>query len=126
MSNAVSAPFRGTQIVYALGERPDRAPSVHPLSIGALLSKAIHVLAYFGPYLPRAFDVHADSRSLSCHESSFLGFLGHLWKSDWAEGRDATPYDVTFRASDERDELLVVPALASPPSDLNHISITVP
>lgn len=89
--------------MYTFGERLDRAPAVHPFSLGSLLAKAVHTLAYLSPYLPRAFDLHADSRSLSCNETSFLMFVRHLWRSDWAEGRDATPFDVTFQAADERE-----------------------
>lgn len=30
--------------------------------------------------------------------------MRQLWKSDWAESRDALPFDVTFEAADEREE----------------------
>ncbi|KAL5533939.1 hypothetical protein ACEPAG_399 [Sanghuangporus baumii] len=99
----VSCPFRGTQIVYALGERTDSAPAVRSFSVGNVLAKAVHVLSYISPLLPKALDLHADSRALSYQECSFISFLRHLWQSDWAEGRDATPFDVTFEAADERD-----------------------
>ncbi|EJD03643.1 alpha/beta-hydrolase [Fomitiporia mediterranea MF3/22] len=99
----VSAPFRGTQLVYSLGERKDSAPAVRPFSVGSAIAKAVHVLSYFSPLLPKSIDLHSDSRALSYHESSFKEFLHHLWRSDWAEGRDATPFDCTFDAADERD-----------------------
>ncbi|CAA7265951.1 unnamed protein product [Cyclocybe aegerita] len=104
--NAVCAPFRGTQLVYTLGESTTSAPSVRALSIGAALSKLIHVLAYFSPILPASLDVHADARLLSYKESSFASFVKHLWKSDWAESEDAAPYDMTFEAADAREAAL--------------------
>ena len=81
----------------------DSAPRVRPLSVGSVLAKTVHVLSYLSPILPKALDLHSDSRALSFHESSFASFLCHLWRSDWAEGRDATPFDVTFEAADERE-----------------------
>ncbi|KAJ7675395.1 alpha/beta-hydrolase [Mycena rosella] len=101
--NAVSAPFRGTQAVYVLGERADSAPAVHPLSFGALVGKGVHILSFISPLLPRALDLHADCRSLTYRDISFSSLLKQLWKSDWAESRDATPFDVTFQAADERE-----------------------
>ena len=101
----MSAPFRGTQLVYFLGESTDNAPTVRPWSIGSILAKTIHVLSYLSPSLPRALDLHADARLLSYTKASFASFLKQLWKSDWAESKDATPYDVTFEAADDRDAL---------------------
>ena len=89
--------------MYTLGERTDSAPSVRPFSIGNAISKVVHILSYFSPVLPSALDFHADSRALSYRESSFSELLCHLWKSNWAESRDATPFDVTFEAADLRD-----------------------
>lgn len=37
----VSAPFRGTQLVYALEEREDAAPAVCPLSVGSAIAKGL-------------------------------------------------------------------------------------
>ncbi|KAK1228675.1 hypothetical protein PQX77_008328 [Marasmius sp. AFHP31] len=34
---------------------------------------------------------------------TFSAIPSQLWRSDWAESRDATPYDVTFEAADERE-----------------------
>ncbi|CAL1694038.1 unnamed protein product [Somion occarium] len=99
----VSAPFRGTQVVYLLGERTDTAPAVRWLSLGDLLAKGIHIGSYLAPLLPKILDFHTESRSLSFQKSSFISFLQQLWRSDWAEGRDAAPFDVTFLASDERE-----------------------
>ncbi|KAJ6520040.1 alpha/beta-hydrolase [Mycena sanguinolenta] len=101
--NAISAPFRGTQLVYLLGERADAAPAVRPLSVGSVLGKWVHILSYISPLLPQVVDFHADCRSLTYRDISFFSLLKQLWKSDWAESKDATPYDVTFQAADERE-----------------------
>ncbi|RDB29699.1 Lipase [Hypsizygus marmoreus] len=101
--NTMSAPFRGTQLVYTLGERTDAAPAVRPLSIGSLLAKWVHVVTFLSPFLPDALDLHAEARTLSFRETSVISLLKQLWKSDWAEGRDAAPFDVTFEAADERE-----------------------
>lgn len=85
-----------------LGERADAAPAVRPLSIGSILAKCVHLITFFAPLLPRALDFHAEARSLSFWDITFLSFIKQLWKSDWAEGRDATPFDATFEAADER------------------------
>lgn len=100
---AVSAPFRGTQLVYALGERTDSAPAVRPFSAGAILSRIIHVLSYLSPLLPAALDLHAESRCLSYRDASLPSLWRQLCKSDWAQSRDATPYDATFQAAEERE-----------------------
>ncbi|KAF7337437.1 hypothetical protein MSAN_02216400 [Mycena sanguinolenta] len=85
--NAISAPFRGTQLVYLLGERADAAPAVRPLSVGSVLGNgSILSLIYRLSFLKW---------------STFMQTA--LWKSDWAESRDATPFDVTFQAADERE-----------------------
>ncbi|KAK7059211.1 hypothetical protein VNI00_001838 [Paramarasmius palmivorus] len=101
--NTISSPFRGTQIVFTLGERTDAAPAVRPLSWGSLLAKGVHIVSYLSPILPRVLDLHIDSRSLSLYDITPLELLKQLWRSDWAESRDATPYDVTFEAADERE-----------------------
>ncbi|KAJ7040392.1 alpha/beta-hydrolase [Mycena alexandri] len=101
--NAVSSPFRGTPAVYLLGERADAAPAVRPLSFGSMVGKGVHILSFISPLLPRALDLHGDCRSLTYRDVSFLSLLKQLWKSDWAESRDATPFDVTFQAADERE-----------------------
>jgi hypothetical protein len=99
----VSTPFRGTQLVYSLGESTDAAPAVRFLSLGSLLSKGVHIAAYFAPFLPISIDLHVESRSLSCRDSSVFHLLKQLWKSDWAESEDCTPYDVTFAAAEQRE-----------------------
>ncbi|KAI0669760.1 alpha/beta-hydrolase [Trametes maxima] len=103
--NTVSAPFRGTQLVYRLGEDTHNAPAVRRFSPGDLLAKGVHVAAYLSPILPRFFDLHADARDLSFRSASVWSLLSQLRKSDWAESRDATPYDATFEAADEREAL---------------------
>lgn len=70
-----------------------------------MLAKGVHLAAYLAPILPRFLDLHADARGLSFRQATFLSFLRQLRKSDWAESRDATPYDVTFDAADERESL---------------------
>lgn len=103
--NTISAPFRGSQIVYALGERTDAAPAVNPWSLGALLTKSVHIVSYLSPILPSFLDLHIESRQLSFRDSTFLSLLQQLWKSDWAESIDATPFDVTFQAAEERETM---------------------
>lgn len=102
-SHPVSAPFRGTQLVYSLGEDTCDAPAVRRFSPGDMLAKGVHVAAYLAPLLPRFLDLHADARGLSFRHTSFRSFLRQLRRSEWAESRDATPYDVTFDAADERE-----------------------
>ncbi|SJL06273.1 uncharacterized protein ARMOST_09609 [Armillaria ostoyae] len=100
----ISSPFRGTAIVYTLGEHIDAAPAVRPWSIGDLIAKAVHIIVYLKPILPQSLDIwHSESRSLSFHEIPFSGFLRELRKSSWATSRDAAPFDVTFMAADERE-----------------------
>lgn len=90
-------------MVYTLGEDTRNAPDVRRLSVGYFLAKGVHIVSYVSPFLPSVFDMHVDARRLSYRDSSFLQFLRHLWKSEWAESRDATPYDTTFEAADERE-----------------------
>ena len=47
--------------------------------------------------------MHVEARGLSFYDSSFASFLKQLWRSDWAESRDATPFDTTFNAAEERE-----------------------
>ena len=89
--------------MYTLGERTDAAPAVRPFSVGSLIAKGVHLMTYFSPFLPRALDLHAECRSLSYKELPFIDWLRQLWSSDWARSRDATPFDVTFEAADERE-----------------------
>ncbi|KAK7064042.1 hypothetical protein R3P38DRAFT_2822035 [Favolaschia claudopus] len=101
--NAISAPFRGSGLVYLLGERADAAPAVQPLSVGSILGKWVHVVSYLSPLVSHIIDFHGDSRSLTYRDISFFTLLQQLWRSDWAESTDATPFDVTFQAADERE-----------------------
>ncbi|KIL00986.1 hypothetical protein PAXRUDRAFT_184097 [Paxillus rubicundulus Ve08.2h10] len=100
---AISSPFRGTQLVYTLGERTDAPPAVRPFSVGSVLAKVVHVVSYLSPILPKALDLHAESRLLSFRDASLSFLWQQLCKSDWAEGKDATPYDATFHAAEERE-----------------------
>ena len=91
--------------MYSLGEDRRNAPAVRPFSPGDLLAKGVHVAAYLAPVLPRIFDLHADARGLSFREASLDSFVRQMAKSEWAESRDATPYDATFEAADEREAM---------------------
>ncbi|KAK7463874.1 hypothetical protein VKT23_005809 [Stygiomarasmius scandens] len=101
--NSISSPFRGTQAVYVLGERTDGAPLIRSFSWGSLLAKAVHLISFMSPLLPEVFDLHTEARLMSYHDISFVSLLKQLWKSDWAESRDATPFDVTFESAEERE-----------------------
>jgi hypothetical protein len=101
--NSISSPFRGTQLVYTLGESVDAAPSVRTLSVGSALSRAVHLLSYISPYLPSWLDFHTEARGMSLYETSVGELMRQLWKSEWAESRDATPFDITFLAVEERE-----------------------
>jgi hypothetical protein len=50
-------------------------------------------------------DLHTEARGLSYYETTFRSLLKQLCRSDWAEGRDAAPFDVTFEAAEEREAL---------------------
>ena len=64
----------------------------------------MHSLAYFSPLLtPLPFDLHSETRRLTCYQTSFFSYLHQMWRSDWAEGCDAAPYDCTFGAVDNRE-----------------------
>lgn len=89
--------------MYVLGERIDAAPAVRPISVGSLLAKWVHLVTFFSPVLPQILNLHAEARSLSFHDISPISLLRQLWKSDWAESHDATPFDMTFEAADERE-----------------------
>lgn len=69
------------------------------------MTKAVHALEYMSPFLPRVLlpDMHAESRQMTFHDQSFTEFLRRLRQSDWAESKDATPYDCTFEAAQLRD-----------------------
>lgn len=86
-----------------MGEQTDSAPAVRSFSFGSALAKIVHVVSYLQPFLPSVVDFHTDSRSLTCRETSFSSFLKQLWRSDWAEGRDAAPFDMTFQGAEERE-----------------------
>ncbi|THH19047.1 hypothetical protein EW146_g2052 [Bondarzewia mesenterica] len=101
--STVCSPFRGTQIVYTLGERIDAAPTVRRLSVGSALAKGVHLLCYLSPLISRMIDLRAESRGLSYRETSVASLIRQLWRSDWAESRDALPFDATFEAADDRE-----------------------
>ena len=89
--------------MYTLGEDVRNAPEVRPFSPGDLLAKGVHVVSYLAPLLPSVLDLHTEARALSFRDASFGEFLSQLRKSDWSESRDATPFDATFQAAEERE-----------------------
>lgn len=101
----VSSPFRGTQLVYHVGEDASNAPDVRWFSLGYMLARCVYLLAYLAPILPAALDMHTESRSLSFYEIPVLSLLWSLWACEWAEAEDAAPFDVTFQASIHRETL---------------------
>ncbi|KDN36776.1 hypothetical protein K437DRAFT_260026 [Tilletiaria anomala UBC 951] len=128
---SVSSPFRGTQVVYILGEKPLPYPSVRFLSAGDLLTKAVHCAAYLniGPDLlsdawgfsRRGFIEssaavggadNAEARDDAGiwqgrerpHWQGFRGFLRQLKRSDWADGKDCAPWDCTIAAREEAEK----------------------
>ncbi|TCD68104.1 hypothetical protein EIP91_011557 [Steccherinum ochraceum] len=101
--NTVSSPFRGTTIVYLLGERVDAAPEVRDWSVGSLISKVVHLVSYFAPWTAAYMDFHTESRHFSYEKMSFWSFLKVMWKSEWGTSRDIAPYDVTYASMDERE-----------------------
>lgn len=76
---------------------------MRPLSVGSLIAKWVHLVTFFSPILPRILNLHAEARSLSLYDISPISLLKQLWKSDWAESHDATPFDMTFEAADRRE-----------------------
>ena len=47
--------------------------------------------------------MHADSRSLCYRTLSIPELLRQLYKSEWAESRDCSPFDATFQGADIRE-----------------------
>jgi hypothetical protein len=82
------------------------APSFGLLSLSAFLARSLHLVTYLSPLLPSALvpDLHTDARALTLRDISLWAFARQLWRSDWAEGRDATPWDCTFAAAEARDD----------------------
>lgn len=99
----VSAPFRGSQVVYVLGESTDDVPFVKQLSPGSILAKGFHLFTYISPFLPSILDFHAESHPLTYKDISIWTLFKNIWRSEWAEGADATPFDVTFQAANARE-----------------------
>ncbi|KDQ19714.1 hypothetical protein BOTBODRAFT_51124 [Botryobasidium botryosum FD-172 SS1] len=101
---AVSAPFRGTQLVYTLGERVDTAPAGRPIFVGSILTKLAHLYSYISPISPSFLplpDLHTEARALSYQQISFGSLLSQLRKSNWDE-TDTLPFDCTFQAAQAR------------------------
>lgn len=86
------------------------------IQVGSFITKLVYTLEYLSPLLPSFLrpDFHAEARSLSLHDLSFMQFFRSLVAPrppsrvdgmiDWAQSKDATPYDCTFEAAAERDE----------------------
>ena len=85
--------------------RVDAAPHVHDWSIGSAISKVAHLLSYFSPWTAPYIDFHTESRKYAYTDASIWRTLKLLWRSDWGESRDCAPFDVTFQAGDEREEI---------------------
>ncbi|KAH8099298.1 alpha/beta-hydrolase [Cristinia sonorae] len=103
--NTVSSPFRGTSVVYLLGERVDAAPLVRFWSVGNAITKVVHIISYLSPWTASHMDFHTESRGYSCREASFWSLIKTLWRSDWAESRDIAPYDCTYVSADTREAM---------------------
>ncbi|KAG8969534.1 hypothetical protein FRC03_001973 [Tulasnella sp. 419] len=107
----VSSPFRGTPLVYILGEKYESAPAVRTLSLGNLLASTIHMLSYLSPltrYLPSSLlplDFHTECRGLGFNHMSVKSLLKNLVMSSWGASRDCAPWDLTFTSSDEREAM---------------------
>ncbi|KAK0481648.1 hypothetical protein IW261DRAFT_1418679 [Armillaria novae-zelandiae] len=83
----ISSPFRGTPIVYTLGEHIDAAPAVRPCRFCQTHSTSgIRNPVHFHSMIYPSLDLSEN-----------------LGKSSWATSRDAAPFDVTFMAADERE-----------------------
>ncbi|PPQ67189.1 LOW QUALITY PROTEIN: hypothetical protein CVT25_005790, partial [Psilocybe cyanescens] len=102
--NAVCAPFRGTQLVCALGESLTDAPVVRPFSIGAFLARLVHIVAYYEPLLR----VFLMSMRMPVHFRSAKPPLLRSLSSygEWAELKDTAQYDMTFEVAETRAECL--------------------
>ncbi len=131
----LSAPFRGTQFVYDLGESLDsllmsqqfsvcaimllfgaRKFNLCRLQVKSFLGKAVHAIAYASPFLPTGLlpDLHAESREMTFIETSFSTLLKQMRGSEWAESKDNTPRDVTFESAEETNRLFWLNAEKSP------------
>ena len=90
--------------MYLLGERVDAAPAVVPFSVGAAITKVVHIASYFAPWTTPYMDFHTESRGFSYSETSFWTLLKQLWQSDWGTSRDIAPFDCTYASSDIREK----------------------
>ncbi|KAF8323288.1 hypothetical protein DL93DRAFT_2151564 [Clavulina sp. PMI_390] len=104
--NTVGSPHRGTQLAYYVAGTKGNSSRFGHGAPSNLVSRYIHLLSYFSPILPSAVvpDFHSESRDLTLFQISPLELLRQLYHSDWSESKDATPWDTTFTASEERDE----------------------
>lgn len=100
---SVSSPFRGTSIVYLLGERVDCAPNVRFFSVGSFITKIVHLISFFSPWTADYMDFHTESRAMSFYETSLWSMLKQLLKSDWGTSRDIAPFDCTYESADTRE-----------------------
>lgn len=89
--------------MYVLGESTDDVPYVNQFSPGSLLAKGFHLLSYISPLLPSILDFHTESRPVTYKNCSVWSLFKNVWRSEWAEGEDATPFDVTYQAASARE-----------------------
>ncbi|KAF8316034.1 hypothetical protein DL93DRAFT_2154854 [Clavulina sp. PMI_390] len=104
--NTVGSPHRGTQLAYHVARTKNNSPQFGRGAPSHLVSRFIHLVTYFSPILPSTLvpDFHSESRDLTLFQISPFELIRQLIHSDWSESKDATPWDTTFTASEERDE----------------------
>lgn len=63
-------------------------------------------MSYLSPILPSTLvpDLHTESRRLTMFDISPFELVKQLYHSDWAQSKDATPWDCSFAAGEGRDE----------------------
>jgi hypothetical protein len=116
----LSAPFRGSGIVYEVHESRAGLPHAQRFSVSTnipdrsvskallpqpenVIAKCIRTLIYISPLIPSFMrpDFHAEARRLTFWDLSPLQFWKSLRANDWAQSRDVTSWDLTFEAADQ-------------------------
>ncbi|KAF8330370.1 uncharacterized protein EI90DRAFT_3016812 [Cantharellus anzutake] len=86
----LSTPFRGTQLVYHLGENRDSScEGLFP-------------------------DLHAESREMTFAETPFNELWEQIQRSSWTESKDTASWDSTFQAAEESSQLFWLNAKKNP------------
>ena len=57
-----------------------------------------HFCMFFAPFFSKSWDLLCEARPYSCKDISVSQFLKNVWKSNWAESEDITPYDATYQS----------------------------